>query len=110
MYCNAKEAKRIISQLDYTAEIEQSQEDALDGIVERCKIKITSLDWSEEYKKKFIKGFDEKYQEILAVRRPLFVSEKEWINSVRDLYVFVLNKQQYFRRSGDDIVISVALT
>jgi hypothetical protein len=57
------------------------------------------------FKKKFIKGFDEKYQETLAVRKPLFASEREWINSVRDLYVFVLQKQQYFRRSGDNIAI-----
>jgi len=27
------------------------------------------------------------------------------LNSVRDLYLFVLDKQRYFRRSGDSVVI-----
>jgi hypothetical protein len=94
-----------ISQLDNATEIEQAQEDALDGIVGRYKKRIDSLDWSEEYKRAFMKGFDEKYQESIAVRRPVVASEKEWMNSLRDLYVFVSNKRPYFSRSGDNIAI-----
>jgi hypothetical protein len=105
-YLDAGEAKRIISQLDAALEIELSQEDALDSIVERCRTRINSLNWSEEYKKKFLKGFDEAVQKKLAVRRPLVDSEKKWLNSVRDIYIFVLDNQQYFRRSGDDITIA----
>jgi hypothetical protein len=104
-YLDANETKRIVSQLDNATEIEQAQEDALDGIVERYKKRIDSLDWSEEYKRAFMKGFDEKYQESIAVRRPVVASEKEWMNSLRDLYVFVSNKRPYFRRSGDKIAI-----
>ena len=64
------------------------------------------MDWSEERKKKFLKGFDEAYQKQLAVRRSSVNSEKEWLTSVRDLYIFVLDNQQYFRRSGDTVAIA----
>jgi hypothetical protein len=105
-YLDAGEANRIISQLEVALEIEQSQEDALDAIVERCRARINSLDWPEGYKRDFIKGFDEAHQKRLTFRRPLVASEKEWLNSVRDLYIFVLDKQQYFRSAGDSVVIA----
>jgi hypothetical protein len=105
-YLDPTKAKNIISQLETALEVEQSQEDALDRIVERLRTRINSLDWSEENKKKFLKEFDEAYQKQLDVRRPAVKTEKEWLTSVRDLYIFVLDNERYFRRSGDAVVIA----
>ncbi len=104
-YLDPSEAKQIISQLGATVEIEQSQEHASDSIVEQYRTRINSLDWSEDYKRKFLQGFDEAYQKKLALRTPMLNSEVAWLNCVRDLYLFVLDNQQYFRRSGDNVAI-----
>jgi len=104
-YLDPAEAKGIISQLDAGLEIEQSQEDALNSILARCKVKINSLDWTEAYKREFLKGVDAGNQKQQAFRRPLVSAEREWMTSVRDLYIFVLDNEQHFRRSGDSVVI-----
>lgn len=105
-YLDPKETKAVISQLDLAGEIDQAQEDALGRIVERCKARIGALDWSEDYKKNFLTGFDDKYQQALITRRPVVASAKEWRGSVRDLYMFVLNNQQYFHRYGGNVRIA----
>jgi hypothetical protein len=69
-YLDAREARRIIAQLEAVLEMEKSQERALDDIAERYKTKIESLDRSEEYKRKFLKGFDEGLDEVkTAIRK-----------------------------------------
>jgi hypothetical protein len=104
-YLDAGEARRIIGQLEAALAIEQSQQDALNSIAERCRTRIKALDWSEQYKKEFLVGFDEAHQKKLALQSALVDSEKEWLNSVRDVYIFVLDNQQYFSRSGDNVAI-----
>ena len=54
----------------------------------------------------FIKGIEAKYQEVRPLRTSLLNSEKEWANSVRDLYTFAIENHRYFRSSGNNVQIT----
>jgi hypothetical protein len=105
-YLDAREANRMIKEVEDALQIEEDQVAALDGIATRCKERINALDWSEGEKRRFISGFESKYKETVASRTPLINSEKEWVTSISDLYSFVLENQGYFQRSGSEVLIS----
>jgi hypothetical protein len=107
-YLEQEEAKRIITQVDATLEIEQSQVVALDNIADRYEMKLKSLGWSEDYKRKFLVGFEKGREKKRALQKPMLDAEKNWLNCIRGLYILVLVNQQYFHRSGENITISNA--
>jgi hypothetical protein len=105
-YVDAHEANRVIAQIEDAFRIEEAQSSALDRIETSCEARINSLDWPGAEKREFIRGFSTKYRETEGDRTPLLTTEKEFLNGIRDLYTFVLDNQRYFRRSGNDIVIT----
>jgi len=91
-YLDAREARRIIAQLEAVLEMEKSQERALDDIAERYKTKIESLDRSEEYKRKFLKGFDEGLDEVKTAIRKL---ESITVHAKADLIARTLSENLF---------------
>ena len=95
-YVNARKAEQILAQLQAALDIETGLEAGLNGVLARCEERFNTLGWSESYRKKFVTGFEEQFKKTIANRRPMVDSAKAWLNSIRDLYLFVLDNQGYF--------------
>jgi hypothetical protein len=105
-YLNPRESDRVIAEIDKAIQVEDDQTAALDAIKTRCTERIDSLDWSAREKTKFKEGFEEGYNKQALSRSPGISAEKEWFTSLRDLYTFVRDNHQYFRRSGETVLVT----
>jgi hypothetical protein len=105
-YVNARKAEQILAQLQAALDIETGLEAGLNGVLARCEERFNTLGWSESYRKKFVTGFEEQFKKTIANRRPKVDSAKAWLNSIRDLYLFVLDNQGYFYVGGNQVRVS----
>jgi hypothetical protein len=105
-YLDEEEARQIIVQLEGILSTEEKQEAALKDIRGRLVSRINALDWQNSEKKEFLKGFDEKFDEVESNRQKLLETETVWVNSVIDLYNFAIQDHRFFHLNEGHIIIT----